>query len=54
MNLSVNASIPLTLLISEIYLNFKFSGSPFRSKTYEKKTSQLNKLLAFWAILRIV
>jgi hypothetical protein len=37
-NIALNASIPVSLVISEVYLNFRFSGSPFRSKSYEKVT----------------
>ena len=40
--MSLNALIPLSLIVSEIYLNIRFSGSPFRSKNFEKKTGIYN------------
>ena len=53
-NIITNASLPISLVISECYLNFRFSGSPFRSRSFEKITIRLNRLIVFFAVMRLV
>lgn len=37
----VNASVPLIVLIMILYMNVKFSGSPFVSNRYEKRNHKI-------------
>ncbi|CAD8098992.1 unnamed protein product [Paramecium primaurelia] len=49
----VNASVPIIVIIMVLYLNIKFSGSPFVSNRYEKSNNKIQQLLWIWILLRI-
>lgn len=49
----VNASVPIIVVIVVLYLNIKFSGSPFVSNKYERSNNKIQQLLGIWILLRI-
>ncbi|CAD8204671.1 unnamed protein product [Paramecium octaurelia] len=52
-DIAVNASVPIIVIIMVLYLNIKFSGSPFVSNRYEKSNNKIQQLLWIWILLRI-
>ena len=40
-DIAVNASVPIIVIIMVLYLNMKFSGSPFVSNKYEKSNNKI-------------
>ncbi|CAD8188787.1 unnamed protein product [Paramecium pentaurelia] len=52
-DIAVNASVPIIVVIMVLYLNIKFSGSPFVSNKYEKSNNKIQQLLWIWILLRI-
>jgi hypothetical protein len=53
LDIGINASIPFTLILAQVYLNIKFSGSISKSSQYEMRTRRINQLTVFCAIMRI-
>ncbi|CAD8070812.1 unnamed protein product [Paramecium sonneborni] len=52
-DIAVNASVPIIVVIMVLYLNIKFSGSPFVSNSYERSNNKIQQLLWIWILLRI-
>ncbi|CAD8077968.1 unnamed protein product [Paramecium sonneborni] len=53
-NIVINLSIPVQFIVTSLYLQYKYSGSPFKSSKQENISNRLQKLIFYWTILRIV
>ncbi|CAK78253.1 unnamed protein product (macronuclear) [Paramecium tetraurelia] len=53
-NIVINLSIPVQFIITSLYLQYKYSGSPFKSSKQENISNRLQKLIFYWTILRVI